>query len=129
MKTLILMGMILLGGFVINASAQTSTNQDEVVERPEQLAQFNGDLYQYLAKQIRYPKADKKNKVEGRVILQFVVEKDGSISSITVLKSASETLAAEAIRVVSNMPKWMPAKNNGVAVRSRFVLPIAFKLN
>jgi protein TonB len=129
MKTLILMGMMLLGGFVFNASAQTSTNQDEVVERPEQLAQFNGDLYQYLAKQIRYPEADKKNKVEGRVILQFVVEKDGSISSITVLKSASETLAAEAIRVVSNMPKWKPAKNNGMAVRSRFVLPIAFKLN
>lgn len=83
---------------------------------------------QYLASNIKYPAADKENKVEGRVIVQFVVETDGSLSDIKAIRSPSETLSAEAIRVLLRSPKWIPGVQNGHQVRVSYTIPIAFKL-
>ena len=85
-------------------------------------------LMQYLARNIKYPTIAQKNKEQGRVILQMIVGKDGSIYNIKVLRSISPLLDAEAIRVVSTMPKWEPGQQGGQAIAVEYTLPIVFKL-
>ena len=95
------------------------------------MAKFPGGipgLMQYLARNIKYPKIAQKNKEQGRVILKLIVGKDGSISNIKVLRSISPLLDAEAIRVVSTMPKWEPGQQGGQAIAVEYTLPIVFKL-
>ncbi len=82
----------------------------------------------WLGNNIRYPEAAQQNDIQGRVIVKFVVEKDGSIGAADIVKGVDKDLDREAIRVVKKMPKWQPGKNNGVAVRSYFTLPVVFKL-
>ena len=97
----------------------------------EQPAEFPGGmakLMSWLSSNIRYPEAAAQNDIQGRVIVKFVVEKDGSIGNVTVVKGVDKDLDREAIRVVKKMPKWQPGKNNGVSVRSYFNLPVTFKL-
>jgi protein TonB len=69
-----------------------------------------------------------ENGISGRVIVKFVVEKDGSVSGVTLVRGVDKDLDREAIRVVKSMPKWQPGKNNGQAVRCYFNLPVNFKL-
>ena len=71
----------------------------------------------------------KENGIQGRVYIQFVVEKDGSISQINLVKGVHKILDKEALRVVKGMPKWSPGKQRGKAVSVRFTLPIKFKIN
>lgn len=85
-------------------------------------------LMSYLRKAIKYPPFAAENGIQGRTILSFVVEKDGSIASIEVLRSPAEELSKEAIRVVQAMPKWKPGKQRGRAVRVKYVLPVQFRL-
>lgn len=80
----------------------------------------------WLASNVVYPEYCKTKGIEGRVIVSFVVDKDGSIDDIKTIQSPHELLSAEAIRVISSMPKWIPAKLNGKTIRSRFNLPIMF---
>lgn len=97
----------------------------------EQPAEFKGGqaaLMKWLSNNIRYPEAAQANGVQGRVIVKFVVEKDGSIGSPTIVKGVDRDLDQEALRVVRKMPKWQPGKNNGQAVRSYFNLPVTFRL-
>lgn len=97
----------------------------------EQPAEFKGGqaaLMRWLSNHIRYPEAAQQNGVQGRVIVKFVVEKDGSIGSPTIVKGVDKDLDHEALRVVKSMPKWQPGKNNGQAVRSYFNLPVTFRL-
>ncbi len=97
----------------------------------EEMPKFPGGqtgLMQYLAKSIKYPVIAQKNKEQGRVIIQMVIGKDGDISNIRVLRSVSAPLDAEAIRVVSNMPKWVPGKQRGQNVAVEYTIPINFKL-
>ena len=97
----------------------------------EQQAAFPGGekaMMNWLSKNINYPQAAADNGIQGRVIVKFVVEKDGSIGNVTVVKGVDKDLDKEAIRVVKKMPKWQPGKNNGAAVRSYFNLPVTFKL-
>jgi TonB family protein len=84
---------------------------------------------QYLAKELRYPETDRENKIQGKVYLQFVVEKDGSVDNIQVLRAPDQTLADEAVRVLSSSPKWNPGIQNGRTVRTQFTVPISFTLN
>jgi len=86
-------------------------------------------LRTYLGKSIKYPPAARENGIEGTVVLQFVVNTDGSISDIKVLRDIGGGCADEAIRVVKNMPKWSPGNNNGVAVPVYFNLPVTFQLS
>ena len=90
----------------------------------------NTALIQYLSSQIKYPETAKKEKIEGRVFVNFVVEKDGSISHVKVLRGIGHGCDKEAVRVIKGMLKCIPGENsNGQAVRVSFNLPIRFKLN
>jgi len=86
------------------------------------------DYQEYLSKTIVYPYNARKKNIEGRVIVRFIVNEDGSISDCKVVKSAEPSLDAEALRVVSSFPRWKPGKVNGKAVKVYFNLPIVFKL-
>ena len=110
--------------------------QKEVKDEPifqvvEEMPEFPGGMAEamkFLAKNINYPVAAQQAKIEGRVIVQFVVEKDGSVSDLKVMSGVSPELDAEAIRVVSMMPKWIPGKQRGKAVAVKYTMPIMFRL-
>jgi len=87
-----------------------------------------GNFYRYLAKSIKYPQEARSNGETGRVMVQMVVEKDGSLSHIVVVRSVSYSLDAEAIRVITASPKWKPGIQNGHPVRVQYVVPINFNL-
>lgn len=95
----------------------------------EKMPHFNGDLNKWLRKNLRYPVRCAEMGIEGKVFVEFVVERDGSITSINVVRSADPDLSQEAIRVVKAMPRWTPGKQREKAVRVKYTLPITFKLN
>lgn len=100
----------------------------DVVEQMPSYPGGNGALMQYLSKNIKYPVVAEENGIQGRVICTFVVEKDGSVTDVRVAKSVDPSLDKEAVRVVSSMPKWIPGKQNGSAVRVKYTLPVTFRL-
>ncbi len=85
-------------------------------------------LIAYIKNNLKYPAFASENGIQGRVTLSFVVEKDGSISNIEILRSPAEELSQEAIRLVKSMPKWKPGKLKGEKVRVKYVLPVTFRL-
>ena len=105
--------------------------EEEIFVAVEQQAEFPGGqaaLMKWLSNNIRYPESAQQNDIQGRVVVKFVVEKVGPTGQATIAKGVDKDLDREAIRVVKKMPKWQPGKNNGVAVRSYFTLPVTFKL-
>ena len=97
----------------------------------EQMPDFPGgqtELMKFLQKNLRYPPAARENGIEGRVVLQFVVDESGNISDIQVLRDIGGGCAEEATRVVKMMPPWKPGKQNGNPVKVYFKLPVTFKL-
>ena len=101
----------------------------DVVEQMPKFPGGDNGLMTFLKNTIKYPEAAEKAGKQGRVVVTFVVNTDGSISDAKVARSVSEELNAEALRVVNAMPKWTPGKQNGKDVRVRFTLPVTFKLN
>ncbi|MBK7712480.1 MAG: energy transducer TonB [Bacteroidales bacterium] len=86
-------------------------------------------ILKYIAENTVYPEAAKKNGITGKVIVRFIVEKDCSVSETTILQSVNPELDAESVRVIKTLPKFeKPAKNDGVAVRCFYMLPITFSL-
>ena len=79
-------------------------------------------------KNIKYPKEAIEANITGKVFVQFVIEKDGSITNAKIARSASTLLDAEALRIVNNMPQWIPGKQRGKVVRVAYTLPISFSL-
>lgn len=115
------------------APAEGIENQatEEIYNVVEQMPEFPGGqdkLFQYLKENIKYPDDAEKAGLEGRVVCQFVVDKDGSITDIDVIQSISESLDKEAVRVIKAMPKWKPGKMKGETVRVKFTIPISFRL-
>ncbi len=110
----------------------SATEEEDVFMVVSQMPEFPGgmgELMKYLGESIEYPSKAKDNQWEGRVICQFIVEKDGSISNAEVVNSSGyQLLDVEAMRVVLNMPNWSSGKQNGDSVRVKFTLPISFKL-
>lgn len=107
-------------------------NKNSVYDVVEQMPSFPGGisgLRTYLNQNIRYPAEAQENCVQGRVVVSFVVGKDGHISDVTVLRSVDPSLDKEAIRVVRNMPRWTPGKQGGEPVRVRYNVPVSFRLN
>jgi protein TonB len=100
----------------------------DVVEQMPSYPGGNGALMQYLSSHIKYPVIAEENGIQGRVICTFVVERDGSITDVRIAKSVDPSLDKEAMRVVSSMPKWIPGKQNGSAVRVKYTLPVTFRL-
>ncbi len=105
---------------------------DEVFMVVEDQPEFPGGtaaLLEYLRKNIKYPAICRENNIQGRVIVTFVVNKDGSIVDIEVAKSVNPSLDKEAIRVISQMPKWKPGSQRGKPVRVKYSVPVNFRLN
>lgn len=94
----------------------------------EDMPQFDGNLQEWLRKHINYPKIAMEMGIQGRVFIKFVVEKDGSISNVEVMRSVDEYLDKEAIRVIQSMPKWKPGKQRTKPVRVSCNVPIVFEL-
>jgi len=105
--------------------------ETKVFDVVEQMPQFPGGpnaLFEYLSKNIKYPVVAEENGIQGRVIVTFVVERDGSITDVKVAKSVDPSLDKEATRVVKSMPHWIPGKQNGSAVRVKYTVPVTFRL-
>ncbi len=103
----------------------------KVFDVVEEMPSFPGGqaaLMQYLGSNIKYPVVAQENGVQGRVIVGFVVEPDGSISGVNVMRSVDPSLDKEAMRVVKSMPRWKPGKQNGSAVRVKYTVPVVFRL-
>ena len=109
----------------------TQLADGEVANVADESPEFPGGmeaLYKYLAENIHYPEQAKKDQIQGRVFITFVVEKDGSITDAKVVRGIGGGCDEEALRVVNAMPKWTPGKMRGEVVRVNFNLPITFKL-
>ena len=107
-------------------------NSNRVYDVVEQMPSFPGGisgLRTYLNQNIRYPAEAQENCVQGRVVVSFVVGKDGHISDVTVLRSVDPSLDKEAVRVIRNMPRWTPGKHGGEPVKVRYNVPVSFRLN
>ena len=100
----------------------------EVVEKNPEFSYNGMSLMQYLGKSIKYPTIAQETGTQGRVIVQFVVNKDGSIVDVKVVRGVDPYLDKEAIRVISTMPKWKPGEQRGKPVRCKFTVPVMFKL-
>lgn len=119
----------------VQSVADTVRNADDskAFDICSQMPSFPGgmsEMMNYIAKNVKYPAEAVAANTEGRVVLSFVVEKDGTISNINVVRSVSPELDSEAVRVVGTMPKWEPGKNEkGEVVRVKFTIPVSFKLS
>ena len=99
-----------------------------VVEEMPDFPGGQGELLKFIAKSIKYPVIAQENGIQGRVIVTFVVERDGSITDVRVAKSVDPSLDKEAVRVAKSMPHWNPGMQNGGPVRVKFTLPVTFRL-
>lgn len=134
MKRTILMAiaacMMTLGAQAqVKNETTTSENVFDVVEDMPQYPDGMQGMMKFLIENISYPKDAQEKKISGRVLVTFVVEKDGSISNVETVKSVFPSLDDEAVRVVKSMPNWKPGKQNGKVVRVKYTLPISFSLD
>lgn len=115
-----------------NDSAATMLEEDNVVylicEKPAQFPGGEQAMRKFLSENVMYPAIARQNGIQGRVLCQFIVNKDGSISDVTVVRSVDPSLDREAIRLIKSMPKWQPGEQRGKLVRTKFTLPINFSL-
>lgn len=122
---------VVLGGVGAVGSFEAKPDINGVYDIVEQMPMFPGGdrkLMEYLASSIQYPLECKESCIQGRVIVTFVVERDGSISHAKVAKSLDPRLDAEALRVVNAMPKWIPGRQGGVTVAVKYTIPVTFRL-
>lgn len=126
-----------VGGEVLKAKEEIAQpeppkeEENKVFDVVEENPSFPGGqaaLMQWLNANIKYPVIAAENGIQGRVIVQFVVSKTGSISDVRVVRGVDPSLDKEAVRVVSNMPNWTPGRQNGTTVNVRFTLPVTFRL-
>ncbi len=105
--------------------------EQQIFQVVEEMPEFPGGMAEclkFLGKNIKYPTISQENGVQGKVIVQFVVNKDGSIVDPVVVRSVDPYLDKEALRVIKTMPKWKPGKQRGKAVRVKYTVPVTFKL-
>jgi len=103
-------------------------NSAKVYEQVDKMPEAPYNVSEYMAKNIVYPEAAKKKNIQGRVVIKFVVDKEGNVTSAQAVKSDNEILSKEALRVVNNMPKWAPGEKAGKPVAVYYHLPVVFKL-
>ena len=120
------------GVVVISLKKKVSGEASDVFDVVEVMPQFPGgpqELFSFLSKNIKYPKDALDANIQGRVIVTFVVGKDGSISDARVVKSVNPSLDAEGLRVINAMPNWTPGTQSGKAVNVKYTVPISFRLD
>lgn len=137
MKKIVLSLVMLLAVATLSAqNTDSKSNVKESVSDPsfivvEQMPEFPGGeeaLYQFLGSNLSYPDTAKEQNITGKVIVSFVVEKDGRITNAKVIKDIGGGCGEEALRVVNKMPRWKPGKQKGKPVRVQFSLPFVFNL-
>ena len=133
MRKLLIMSMMVMFGLTTVSAQKTVVAQknQQVFDVVEQMPEYPGGmpaLIDYLTQNVKYPSDAEKQKIEGIVIATFIVEKDGSISNVEVVKPVFPSLDSEAIRVITGMANWTPGKQKGETVRVKFTLPISFRL-
>ena len=115
-----------------NAMAQQEVALEEkVYEVVEEMPSFpggQGAMFEFIANNIQYPIVAEENGVQGRVLVSFVIKKDGSLSNVRVVKSVDPALDKEAVRLIKSMPKWSPGKEKGQFVNVKFTVPVTFRL-
>ncbi|WP_158825366.1 M56 family metallopeptidase [Mucilaginibacter lacusdianchii] len=115
----------------VNKSGNIEDQHNEVFTSAEHTPEFPGGIekfYQFLGQQIRYPKTARDNNIQGRVIVTFVVEKDGSLSDVHSLRGPGSGLEEEAVRVIARSPSWIPGVQNGNKVRVQYTVPVLFTM-
>ena len=119
-------------GVFVKAKEPADESAEGAFDVVEQMPQFPGgsiELMKFLNENVKYPEAAEETGTQGRVVAQFVVEADGSISNVKVLKKVSDEIDAEAVRVIKAMPKWKPGMQKGQPVRVKYTIPVTFRLN
>ena len=133
MKKFIIMALMAVFGLTTVSAQKTVVAQKnqkgfDIVEQMPEYPGGQAALFEYLSKNIKYPADAEKKKVEGKVFVTFVVDSDGKITDVSLLKKVFPSLDAEAIRVISAMPNWIPGRQKGQAVRVKYTVPIMFRL-
>ena len=116
----------------VDIIVEEEPEEPEVVMVVEDMPEFPGGtaaLMQYLQKNIKYPAICRENNIQGRVLVTFIVNKDGAVVEPEVVKSVNPSLDKEALRVISTMPKWKPGSQRGKPVRVKYTVPVNFRLN
>jgi len=120
-----------IGRYIPPPVEEPKVDETAIFVLVEEMPEFHGGtaaLFEYLNKNMRYPAVARDNGISGKVIVQFVVEKDGSIKDVEVARSVDPYLDKEAVRVIQAMPKWKPGKQRNNPVRVKFTVPVTFRL-
>lgn len=120
-------GKAALSNIKADKDQQPAANEP-ILTMAEQAPSFDGNLFQWLAANLQYPSIAAENGIQGRVVVKFVVEPDGSVTNATVTRGVDPSLDQEALRLVNAMPKWKPGMNNGKYVRVWYNLPVSFRI-
>ena len=124
---------ILMGDIVFVDEVDLTDDPNYIFSFPETMPEYNGGydgLFKYIEEHLIYPESELKKHITGKVFAELVIEKDGNISNIHIVKTVEQAknFDSEVIRVLETMPKWKPGMQKGIAVRSRMIFPITFKL-
>lgn len=135
MKRVLLILALLFTYVMVNAQSNTGTKEKtsnekiyDVVEMPPSFPGGQAALLAWIASHVNYPQKAMESRIEGRIIVGFVIECDGSVSQAKIIRSVDPLLDDEAIRVVMGMPKWTPGRQNGKNVRVKYNVPVNFRL-
>jgi len=118
-------------GIVIGTPVPVVEKEDESdvpFKIVEKMPEFKGNVFKFLSENVKYPVVAIENEIQGKVICEFVVNRDGSIVDVVVLRGVHPSLDKEAVRVIKTMPNWNPGMQRGKPVRVKFTLPVSFKL-
>ena len=116
----------------VKKSDEESAEPEGAFDVVEQMPEFPGGaagMMKFIAENVKYPEEAYSKGIEGRVLVQFIIEKDGSVTNVKVIKKVNDAIDAEAVRVVKAMPKWKPGKQNGREVRVKYTIPVSFRLS
>lgn len=135
MKRVLLILALLFTYVMVNAQNNTGSKEKtsnekiyDVVEMPPSFPGGQAALLAWIASHVNYPQKAMESRIEGRIIVGFVIECDGSVSQAKIIRSVDPLLDDEAIRVVMGMPKWTPGRQNGKNVRVKYNVPVNFRL-
>lgn len=120
-----------IASFTVQNDEPEKNTDREVFDVVEQMPEYPGglvELMKYISMNVHYPEAAMKTGTQGRVVVQFIIEEDGTVSDARVVQRVSDELDAEALRVVSAMPKWTPGRQKGQPVRVKYTMPVTFRL-
>lgn len=131
MNKLFIIALLTLTGMSKAMAQQEVALEEKVYEVVEEMPSFpggQGAMFEFIANNIQYPIVAEENGVQGRVLVSFVIKKDGSLSNVRVVKSVDPALDKEAVRLIKSMPKWIPGKEKGQFVNVKFTVPVTFRL-